>query len=167
MARNFGLCDCVAGVTCAMAMFLTSCARLDSEKLPGEAPPLRYPVSIDCATQHQNIDNFGASDCWRMQKIGAWSDESKNRIADLLFSTTKGIGLSCWRFNLGGGLDYEHMGADSWRTVETFEVGEGEYDWSRQAEERWFLGAAKARGVDQFIAFYNGNSTFFRVIRVN
>jgi len=113
-------------------------------------------VTIDWNTEHQVIDNFGASDCWSMQKIGAWSEENKNRIADLLFSPEKGIALSAWRFNLGGGLNYEEMGGpDSWRTVETFEVAEGEYDWSRQAEERWFLGAAKARGVEQFIAFCN------------
>jgi O-glycosyl hydrolase len=112
-------------------------------------------VTVDWGVEHQVIDNFGASDCWRMQKIGAWSDESKNCVADLLFSKAEGIGLSCWRFNLGGGLDYEHMGADSWRTVETFEVAEGQYDWTRQARERWFLGAAKARGVKQFVAFCN------------
>ncbi len=28
---------------------------------------------------HQEIDNFGASDAWTMQKIGAWSDTSKNK----------------------------------------------------------------------------------------
>jgi hypothetical protein len=28
---------------------------------------------------------------------------NKDSIADLLFSTTKGIGLSAWRFNLGAG----------------------------------------------------------------
>lgn len=112
-------------------------------------------VAIDAAQLHQVMDNFGASDCWTMQKIGGWSPEGRDRIADLLFSRTEGIGLSCWRFNLGGGLDHERMGADSWRTVETFEVAEGEYDWTRQANERRMLAAAKARGVEQFVAFVN------------
>jgi len=127
---------------------------LGASESPRSARGSRH-VTVEFGVEHQVIDNFGASDCWRMQKIGAWSDESKNRIADLLFSPTEGIGLSCWRFNLGGGLDYEHMGADSWRTVETFEVDEGKYDWTRQAKERWFLGAATARGVAQFVAFCN------------
>ena len=155
MARDCWLFDCIKGVICVLIVVLTLCAWSNAEETVVDLPPLRYTVKIDCAKRHQTIDNFGASDCWRMQKIGAWSDENKNRIADLLFSTMKGIGLSSWRFNLGGGLDYEHMGANSWRTVETFEVAEGEYDWTRQAEERWFLGAAKARGVEQFIAFCN------------
>lgn len=116
--------------------------------------PTEYRVIIDLGETYQEIDNFGASDCWTMQKIGGWSDENKNKVADLLFSVTKGIGLSCWRFNLGGGINHERIG-HPWRTVETFEVGEGEYDWTRQANERWFLRAAKARGVGQYVAFVN------------
>lgn len=101
--------------------------------------------------EHQTIENFGASDAWRCQKIGAWSIESREKVADLLFSTTSGIGLSCWRFNIGGGVNPRITMPE--RTVETFEVGEGQYDWSRQENERWFLQAAKQRGVPQFLAF--------------
>ncbi|WP_321473159.1 glycoside hydrolase [uncultured Paludibaculum sp.] len=104
-------------------------------------------------TIYQRIDNFGASDCWTMQKLAGWSLASRERVADLLFSPTKGIGLSCWRFNIGGGVNprIKHP----WRSPETFETAEGQYDWTRQAGERWFLAAAKARGVPQFLAFVN------------
>lgn len=111
-------------------------------------------VRVDGAARFQTMDNFAASDCWSMQKIGAWSLENRNRVADLLFSREKGIGLSAWRFNIGAGICPE-LGAGSWRTAETFETGEGRYDWSRQGPEQWFLGAAKERGVRQFIAFAN------------
>jgi len=111
-------------------------------------------VYINLEQKFQTIDNFGASDCWSMQKIGAWVTPQKERVADLLFSKEKGIGLSAWRFNLGAGLNLTTI-HHPWRTVETFEVASGEYDWTRQAEERWFLQAAKERGVDQFIAFVN------------
>jgi O-glycosyl hydrolase len=103
--------------------------------------------------EYQVIENFGASDCWSMQKLGSWSEASKEKVADLLFSQTKGAGLSCWRFNIGGGINPQIT--NPWRTAETFEVAEGKYDWSRQAGERWFLKAAKARGVPQFLAFVN------------
>src|SRR4051794_13504955 len=97
---------------------------------------------IDLDREHQLIENFGASDAWSMQKLGTWSLENRNRVADLLFSPEKGIGLSCWRFNIGGGINPQIT--NPWRTAETFEVSEGHYDWTRQAGERWFLGAAKA-----------------------
>ena len=112
------------------------------------------PIRIDAAQTYQTIDHFGASDCWSFQKIGAWDTANKERVADLLFSPTKGIGLSGWRFNIGGGINTATI-QHPWRTVETFEVAEGEYNWNRQAEERWFLGAAKERGVKEFIAFVN------------
>ncbi len=46
---------------------------------------------IDVSQLHQQMDKFGASDAWTMQKIGAWSEAAKNQVADLLFSTNKGI----------------------------------------------------------------------------
>jgi O-glycosyl hydrolase len=110
-------------------------------------------IRIDLSKTYQTIDNFAASDCWSMQKIGAWALPQKERVADLLFSVDKGIGLSAWRFNIGGGTN--PYISHPWRSVETFEVDQGVYDWSRQEEERWFLQAAKERGVDQFIAFVN------------
>lgn len=111
-------------------------------------------IVIRADQKFQIIDNFAASDCWSMQKIGEWITPQKERIADLLFSQEKGIGLSAWRFNIGAGINRTSI-RHPWRTVETFETAQGEYDWSRQAKERWFLEAARQRGVDQFIAFVN------------
>ncbi len=117
------------------------------------APREMVTDTIDLGREHQVIENFGASDAWSMQKLGTWSLDNRNKVADLLFSQTNGIGLSCWRFNIGGGIDPQI--SNPWRRVETFELAEGRYDWTRQAGERWFLGAAKARGVPQFLAFVN------------
>lgn len=111
-------------------------------------------IRIDVSKTYQNIDYFGASDCWSFQKIGEWDIAKREQVADLLFSPTTGIGLSAWRFNIGGGINTTTID-HPWRTVETFEISEGVYDWARQAEERWFLHAAKERGVDEFIAFVN------------
>lgn len=108
-------------------------------------------IDIDLNQKYQTIDNFAASDCWWAHIIGdKWTTANKDSVADLLFSTTKGIGLSAWRFNLGAGLD--NIG-DTWRTAETFETSEGEYDWTVNEGGQWFLKAAKERGVDRFIAF--------------
>ncbi len=110
---------------------------------------------IDLAAKRQVIDHFGANDAWSLQKIGAWSDANKNRIADLLYTTDKGIGLSFCRFYVGAGINLKTI-SDDWRTAETFETAEGSYDWNRLANERWFLRAAKARGVQHFgMTFYS------------
>ncbi|MFA6239515.1 MAG: glycoside hydrolase [Candidatus Hydrogenedentales bacterium] len=140
-------------MVCLACFAVLESASADAVSAP--APTKSTQVTVDMRKEFQVIDDFGASDCWTMQKIGGWQDANRDRIADLLFSTTSGIGLSSWRFNIGAGLDYANIGEGSWRTAETFEVAEGQYDWTRQANERRFLAAAKARGVDQFIAFAN------------
>jgi len=140
-----------------LAGLLASCASTNTPTPPpAPAGPPRTEsgariLDIDGARCFQVMDNFAASDCWSMQKIGLWSEANRNRVADLLFSLDKGIGLSAWRFNIGAGKSPEN----DWRTAETFETAEGQYDWSRQAAECWFLTAAKVRGVRQFIAFAN------------
>ena len=105
---------------------------------------------LDTSVRHQAMDNFGANDAWTLHKIGAeWSETNKNKIADLLFSTNTGIGLTFARFYLGAGINHETI-RDPWHTAETFEVAPGEFDWSRLPGERWFLRAEKSRGVQQF-----------------
>src|SRR5690242_14807210 len=74
-------------------------------------------ITVNLNDVKQTIHSFGASDCWTAKFIGKWADvQKKNQIADYLFSTDtlqdgtpKGIGLSLWRFNIGGG-SYEQGG---------------------------------------------------------
>jgi hypothetical protein len=116
-----------------------------------QGTPATHADRIDAAREYQVIENFGASDCWRTERLIAWPEASRQRVADLLFSPDKGIGLSCWRFNIGAGINPRIT--EPWRTAETFELTAGKYDWTRQAGQRWFLRAAKSRGVPQFLAF--------------
>ncbi|HWK22595.1 MAG TPA: glycoside hydrolase [Ureibacillus sp.] len=116
-------------------------------------------ITINVENKYQEIDGFGASGAWSFDKIGSeWSEENKKKVADLLFSTEKGIGLSMWRFNIGAGSEEtdKEIITDPWRRAESFKTGEDEpYDWSKQAGQQWFLHAAKDRGVEEFIAFVN------------
>jgi len=130
----------------ALALLVSGCVAC-AEDSPDQERGSAY--IIDLNAKRQVIDHFGANDAWSFQKIGAWSETNKNRIADLLYTTDKGIGLSFYRFYVGAGINHKTI-RDDWRTSETFEVSEGHYDWTRQANERWFLRAAKARGISQF-----------------
>ncbi|MFW5774391.1 MAG: glycoside hydrolase family 30 protein [Tangfeifania sp.] len=122
-------------------------------------------VTVNPSVTYQTIHNFGASDAWSCQFVGNWPDEKKNRIADLLFSmetdeggSPKGIGLSCWRFNIGAGSARQQNDSgidDPWRRAESFLQDDGTYDWSKQSGQRWFLSAAKQRDVESFIGFVN------------
>ena len=121
-------------------------------------------VTINMGSTKQTIHSFGASDCWTTKFIGKWTNvQKKDQIADLLFSmdttangTPKGIGLSLWRFNIGGGSYEQGQNsniADEWRREECFMNPDNTYDWSRQQGQQWFLQAAKQRGVKYTLGF--------------
>ncbi len=116
-------------------------------------------VTIHAGQVFQTIENFGASDAWSFDPIGKeWSEENKERVADLLFSVDKGIGLSSWRFNIGAGSTETDQSiiSNPWRRAESFKQTEaGGYDWTKQAGQQWFLEAAKERNVETLIAFSN------------
>jgi len=128
-------------------------------------------VEIDPAIQFQTMEGFGASDAWSCQFAGLWPDEKRNKMADLLFSTqfTKtgqpiGIGLNMWRFNIGAGSTEQGEASnikDEWRRQPAFLQIDGNYDWNALPGQTWFLKAAKARGVKQFIGFVNSPNVRF------
>jgi hypothetical protein len=130
-----------------------------AEPISGEASG--PSVRLLTARPRQIIEDFGATGCWTMDPLGAaWPEAEKRHIADLLFSREKGVGLSGWRFNIGGGSinvpEDIAAAAHPWRAVECFKDGpDAPWDWSRHRGQQWFLRAARERGVEHLVAFAN------------
>ncbi|MFS4481552.1 glycoside hydrolase [Hyunsoonleella sp. 2307UL5-6] len=121
-------------------------------------------ITIDTNITYQTMEGFGASDAWRCEYVGKnWPNNKKEKIAELLFSkeidsqgNPKGIGLSIWRFYIGAGTAEQGTDSDiknEWRRGESFIDANGNYDWSKQEGQQWFLQKAKSYGVDKFLAF--------------
>lgn len=149
---------------CSLFFVLASCEYDKTDPNDPMYQPVKGDVVIDATKKYQVMDNFGASDCWWAQFVGKnWPDNKKEQIADWLFSLEtdkngkpEGIGLSLWRFNVGAGSaeqGSESGIATAWRRSECFQNADGTYDWEKQAGQRWFLKAAKERGVEQFLCF--------------
>ncbi|PWG78371.1 glycoside hydrolase [Pararcticibacter amylolyticus] len=123
-------------------------------------------VVIDITKKYQTIESFAASDCWYANYIGnSWSDSEREGIAKLLFSKRvengqpEGIGLSGWRFNLGGGTAQQGAASDiediSRRAEAFIDPVTGSIDWTKQAGQQYFLNKAKSYGCEQFVMFSN------------
>jgi len=123
-------------------------------------------IQIDISKHAQRIDNFGAAGAWFSEGIGKnWPTEKREQMAEWLFSkeldkngNPKGIGLSAWRFNIGGGTAEQGDSSgiiDFRKRVECFLKPDGTYDWSKQAGYVWFTKKAKDYGVENLIAFSN------------
>jgi O-glycosyl hydrolase len=122
--------------------------------------------TIDTKNKVQTVDNIGASGCWYSEGIGKyWPTQKREQIAEWLFSkefdgngNPKGIGLSAWRFNIGGGTFEQGDSSgikDFNRRVECFQNPDGSYDWNKQVGYIWFVKKAKEYGVENLIAFSN------------
>ena len=159
LERMFSVC---------LVLLLASACSSDDQPTEPDPPPEdeSLQVSVQWEQTRQTIHGFGASDAWSTQFVGKhWPAEKKNQIADWLFSREtgpegqpQGIGLSIWRFNIGAGsaAQGENSGIeDPWRRSEGFLQEDMTYDWSQQQGQRWFLEAAKERGVSTFIGFVN------------
>lgn len=118
---------------------------------------LQYDKNI----RYQTMDNFGASACWWLDPAyERATPEDMARIAELLFDREKGAGLSCIRFNLGGGstvYDKPDNFISNWMMRSgCFKMTEdGDYDWSEHAGQQYLLREAKRMGVERAIAFVN------------
>lgn len=154
---------CISSVIIGLAVIFLACGSKVEIPSPSVLAETRT-IKIDPEQELQTIDGFGASDAWRCQMVGKyWPEEKKNRIADLLFSketdekgNPEGIGLSIWRFYLGAGSMEQGNNSDisdEWRRGECFQSPDGSYNWNKQEGQRWFLRAARERGVEKYLAF--------------
>lgn len=146
----------------AVSFFIVSSLSLQSQKV----------ITIDPSVRHQTIHGFGASDAWNTDFVGRyWSLSIRNDIAKKLFSQNfsptgvpEGIGLSRWRFNIGGGSAEQGSASNIEmveRRVECFLNEDGSYNWNKQAGQQWFLRQAKEHGVEHLVAFVNSPPRFY------
>ena len=115
------------------------------------------------AQTFQTFERFGVSGAWWAQVIGGWAEPDptsgmpkREKIAELLFDREKGIGVRCYRYNLGGGSARSGRGKIDMpcRRAESFDT-DGGYDWSRDEAAVWMMKEAVKRGADEVILFVN------------
>lgn len=125
---------------------------------------MKTRIEIFYEKKHQTMRSFGVSGAWWAQVAGAWDDidpesglEKRERINQLLFDPVDGIGITCFRYNIGAGSAHSGAGEFSRETrrTESFDAGEGKYDWSRDKDAVWTLKNAVKYGAEEIIFFVN------------
>ena len=94
--------------------------------------------------------------------VGKYWTNSREKITELLFSSEiqagspKGIGLSMWRVNLGGGTAEQGDASDitdKSRRAESYLTNDLTLDWNRCEGQRYFLNRAKEFGLRKYRPF--------------
>ena len=106
----------------------------------------------------QTITGFGASGAWWPNDAARFSAVNQARIARLLFDRKAGLGLSIYRYNIGGGGVGVQAGA---RAPRSFLKAPGTYNWGADPGGTAFLLAAHRYGVRRLVGFANSAPRFF------
>jgi glucuronoarabinoxylan endo-1,4-beta-xylanase len=101
---------------------------------------------IDWSKSAQEIDGFGASGAFHMARtLMNFPEPQRSEILDILFSPTKGAGLSIVRNIVGDGGT---VGGAS----PTFEPQEGVWNWTGDEDQIWLMQEAGKRGATRYMS---------------
>ena len=121
-------------------------------------------IYINKSKTYQTFEGIGASGAWWAQYAGGWNNTDPDsglpvadRIAQLLYSKTDGIGMRTYRYNIGAGSKESGKGeySDEYRRAECFEDKNGSYDFSKDANAVYMMKKAAEYGADEIILFVN------------
>jgi len=99
----------------------------------------------------EKFEGWGTSLCWWAHVLGGATN--REAYADLAFNKLQ---LNIVRYNIGGGENPNLRNTMEVRArLPGFEPRPGVWDWNADANQRWFLRAAVARGANRVEAFAN------------
>jgi len=116
------------------------------------APAATNVTVVDARTVLvRHFEGWGTSLCWWANVVGGYTN--REDYADLAF---KQLGLNIVRYNIGGGENPACSNTMDFRArLPGFQPEPGQWDWNADANQRWMLRAAVARGVNHLVAFAN------------
>ena len=98
-----------------------------------------------------HFDGWGVSLCWWANVVGGYTN--REEYADLAFKELK---FNIVRYNIGGGENPARSNTMEFRArIPGFQPAPGKWDWTADANQRWMLQAAVARGANHVVAFAN------------
>ncbi|WP_328697722.1 glycoside hydrolase [Streptomyces sp. NBC_00342] len=173
-SRTPGRTTTALGVATALAVTaLTAAGPAPAPASAAEPSAAALTIRLDPSYQQPSFQGWGTALAWFAHVTGGWPDARRNRLADDLYGAD-GLGFTIARYNIGGGdspetTPYMRPGADVpgyWNRP-----GPEAPDWwdpdradhwnaSADANQQWWLSAAKERGATTFEAFSNSAPYF-------
>lgn len=111
-------------------------------------------VTIDANSPQQTFEGWGTSLAWFANAVGGWEDPEREQALAALFDQKDGLGLTWVRYNIGGGDNPANPKPiiKPQNAIPGYVLRSGQYDWERDATQRWFVKRAQQLGVDQIEA---------------
>ncbi|MFD2115092.1 discoidin domain-containing protein [Paenibacillus yanchengensis] len=106
-------------------------------------------VKLEPSTMDRTWDGWGTALAWFGHATGGWKTEQRDKLVDALYSE-EGLNYNIARYNIGGGDDPTHDHMRKGGDIPGFSTGFGEdgkmeFDFTADANQRWWLQEAKKR----------------------
>lgn len=141
-------------------------------------PTITIALRPDLARASTVFEGWGTALAWFANVTGGWPDTDRERLADLLYGPD-GLGWTIARYNIGGGdradakpylrpgaavpgfwrLPDGAIGADGWNPDDP-----AMWDWSADANQRWWLDAIKARVRAPILEAFSNSPPWFMTV---
>ncbi len=113
-------------------------------------------ATIQMGAVRQEIEGFGGSGAFRQaENLRSLPEPQRTEVLDLLFSPTKGAGLTIIRNKIGDGGRTDEGGTWGNRgdgPIATIQPEEGQWNWTGDEGQIWLMQEAKKRGCTRFIS---------------
>ena len=141
-------------------------------------PLVTIALRFDLARAGTVFEGWGTALAWFANVTGGWPDADRERLADLLYGPN-GLGWTIARYNIGGGdrpdaKPYLRPGAavpGFWRQPEGTNGTDwwipddpAMWDWSADANQRWWLDAIKARVRAPILEAFSNSPPWFMTV---
>lgn len=126
-------------------------ARLEASSHPTATTAFgKGTVTVKCNRTAQEIDGFGASAAFHMaENLMDFPEPQRSQVLDVLFSQTRGAGLSMVRNFIGDGGSW---GSKQNGPSPSIEPQEGVWNWKGDEDEIWFMREAGKRGCTRYMS---------------
>lgn len=119
-----------------------------------------YAAHLEPALQFQKFKGWGTSLAWWAHVVGGFPDAARRDYVEKTFDLEKGLGLNIVRYNIGGGENPLYLAPNKQflqyrAAVPGYQSAPGQWNWDADANQRWMLKAAMAKGANQLEAFSN------------
>jgi len=125
------------------------------------AAPNATEITLSPDKMKKAWDGWGTSLAWFGDATGGWKNEqAKNDLVDALYSK-EGLNYNIARYNIGGGDDPAHNHMREGADVQGFSTEPGNFDISRDENQRWWLQEALKRKPELSIEAFSNSAPYY------
>lgn len=119
-------------------------------------------VRIDPGQKFQTFEGWGTSMCWWANRLGGFSKNTVDSIIHSVVDTNVGLGLSVFRYNIGGGDNPTHTHMGTGKNLPGYKPTEtGPYNWKADSNQQKILTSICAQCPSAIIEGFSNSPPYW------